>query len=307
MAVDLSIRKIRSFMVVAELNSFRRAAEQIHISPPALSTHIKELEETIGVPLLYRTTRNVELTEEGTRFLERIRPLFAGLDSVIEEFKEEADLLRGRLAIACLPTIISHFLPPMLRSLQERHPGIKLRVFDLGFSAMLEAVKSGEADLGIGGIPANHSEFDIEPFFEDGFVALVPAGHPLANKRRVKFEELSPYPFIGLKKGTSIRNALDHAMSETGTRLNIAHELIYHYTVGSMVQAGFGVSAFPSLAFPKLNFPDVIAIPVTSPNLVRKIGVIRRKGGGITPSVREFLSMLTEVRERLSPSSVRSQ
>lgn len=294
-------------MVVAEQSSFRRAAEQIHISPPALSTHIRELEETIGVPLLYRTTRNVALTEEGARFLERIRPLFSGLDSVIEEFREEADLLRGRLAVACLPTIVSHVLPPMLITLQKRHPGITIRVLDLGYSAMIAAIKSGEADLGIGAIPENHAEFDIVPLVEDGFVALVPAGHPLANKHHVSLDQLAPFPFIGLKAGTSIRDALDRAAAESGTKLHIAHELVYHYSVGSMVQAGLGIAAFPSMAFPKLNFPDVVAIPISSPHLVRKIGVIRRKGGGMSPSVREFLAMLDETKEGFAGASAENK
>ena len=290
-------------MAVAELSSFRRAAEQIHISPPALSTHIRELEETVGVPLLYRTTRNVTLTEEGARFLERIRPLFSGLDSVVEEFREEADLLRGRLAIACLPTIVSHVLPPMLLTLRKRHPGLTLRVLDLGYSAMIAAIKSGEADLGIGAIPENDSEFDVTSLVEDGFVALVPAGHPLSGKRHVSLDQLVPYPFIALKKGTSIRDALDRAAAETGIELDIMHELVYHYSVGSMVQAGLGISAFPSMAFPKLNFPDVVAIPVSSPYLVRKIGVIRRKGGGMSPSVREFLAMLEEAKGQLADTA----
>jgi DNA-binding transcriptional LysR family regulator len=292
--VDLSLRKIRSFMIVAELRSFRRAAEQIHISPPALSTHIRELEETIGVPLLHRTTRNVELTEEGARFLERIRPLFSGLDAVIEEFREEADLLRGRISIACLPSIVSHVLPPMIVTLKERHPGIALRVLDLGYSAMIGAIKSGEADLGIGPIPENDSAFDVEPLIEDGFVALVPVGHPLAGKRSVSMDELARFPFIGRKVGTSIRDALDRAVAASGTKLNIAHELVYHHSVGSMVQAGLGVTALPSMSLPTLNFPNAVAIPISSPRLARRIGVIRRKGGGISPAVREFLAMLSE-------------
>ncbi len=306
MTVDLSLRKIRSFMIVAELSSFRRAAEQIHISAPALSTHIRELEETIGVPLFFRTTRSVELTVEGVRFLEKIRPLFYGLDAVVDEFREEADLLRGRLIVACLPTIVSHVLPPMIGTFKKRHPGIALRIMDLGNSAMQEAILTGEADFGIGPIPENASVFDIKPLMEDCFMALVPKGHPLATECRLSLKDLAPFPFIGLKTGTSVRNILDRAATASGAKLNIEYELTYHYSVGSLVQAGLGVTALPSMAFPLLNFPDVVAIPITTRQLVRKIGIIRRKGGGTSPSAREFLATLTETIKGQAPPDTRA-
>jgi DNA-binding transcriptional LysR family regulator len=281
-------------MLVAELRSFRRAAERIHISPPALSTHIRELEATLGVPLLYRTTRSVELTDEGERLLERIRPLFMSLSAVIDEFHEEATLVRGRLSIACLPSIVSRLVLQPIKAITERHPGISIRVLDLGYSSMVEAIQSGEADVGIGPVPDKGARFDITPLMDDGFVALVPVGHPLAKKSKVTLAQLAQYPMIGRKVGTSIRDALDRAAAEMGISLDVSHELIYHHSVGCMVQAGLGVTALPALSLPTLNLPGTVAVPISARNLIRTIGIIRRKGGGASPAVREFLAVLSK-------------
>lgn len=143
MTGDLSLREIRSFMLVAEMNGFRRDAKQIQISPSALSTHIGELEEVIGVPLLFRTTRNVALTDSRLYFPVRMRPLFSGPDTVIEEFREEADLSRGRLTVACLPTFVATVLLLLVVTLKQRYPGIELGLMDVGYSAMQEAIRRG--------------------------------------------------------------------------------------------------------------------------------------------------------------------
>jgi len=122
----------------------------------------------------------------------------------------------------------------------------------------------------------------------------VPAGHALAKRRSVRFAELADFPFIGLKVGTSVRVALERAAAEIGLELVPTYELVYHYSVGCMVQAGLGVTALPSMALPLLNLPGLVSVPIVSPRITRTIGIIRRKGGGVSPSSREFLSVLSE-------------
>lgn len=293
MRPDLSLRKIRSFTIVAELGSFRRAAEKMHISSSALSTHVRELEEAIGVPLLHRTTRHVGLTPEGERFLARTKVLFAGLDEIVDELKEEADLLRGRLTVACIPTIIPRILPQTMATFTERFPGVSVRVLDVGSSVMAEAVKRGEVDVGIGPEPANAGELDIEPMIEDRFVAIVPEGHSLAARDEVSLAELAEFPFVGMRPGTNIRSTIDRAAADIGIEIKPAYEFVYHYSVGAMVEAGLGVTALPSLPFPFLNIPNVVMLPLAAPVVSREIYLIRRKGGGLSPAAREFIEVLT--------------
>jgi len=292
---DLSLRKIRSFTMVAELGSFRRAAEQINISPSALSIHVRELEEALGVPLLYRTTRHVELTIEGERFLSRTQALFAGLDEIVDELKEEADLLRGRVTVACIPTFIARVLPPAMAAYTARFPGVSIQVLDIGSAAMAEAVKSGAADVGIGPAPEKAEGLEIEPMIDDRFVAVVPAGHPLANRREVSLAELAEFPFIGLNLGNSIRTVINRTAAEIGIEIKPAYEFVYHYSVGAMVAAGLGVTAVPMITFPLLNAPNLVTLPIASPTISREICLIRRKGGGLSPAVKEFITVLKTV------------
>lgn len=281
--------------MVAELGSFRRAAEKIHISPSALSIHVRELEEAIGVPLLYRTTRHVELTVEGERFLSRTQALFAGLDEIVDELKEEADLLRGRLTVACIPTFIARVLPPVMATFADKFPGVSLRVLDIGSAAMAEAVKNGEVDVGIGPSPERAEMLDIEPMIEDRFIAVVPAGHPLAGRRDVSLAALAEFPFIGLNLGNSIRTEIDRTAAEIGIEIKPAHEFVYHYSVVAMVAAGLGVTAVPVITIPLLNAPNLVTLPITPPMISRKICLIRRKGGGLSPAVKEFITVLKAV------------
>lgn len=294
MRPDLSLRKIRSFTMVAELGSFRRAAEKIHISPSALSIHVRELEEAIGVPLLYRTTRHVELTVEGERFLARTQALFAGLDEIVDELKEEADLLRGRLTVACIPTFIARVLPPAMATFTKKFPGVSVSMLDIGSAAMAEAVTSGEADVGIGPVPERARGLDIKPMLEDRFVAVVPAGHPLASRREVSLAALAKFPFIGLNLGNSIRTAIDRTAADIGIEIKPVYEFVFHYSVGAMVDAGLGVTAVPKIAIPLLNAPNLVTLPITSPMISRKICIIRRKGGGLSPAAKAFIVVLTE-------------
>lgn len=222
---------------------------------------------------------------------------------IVEELRDEADLVRGRITIACIPTFVSRVLPPMMVALKKQHPGIALRVLDTGSSSMIAAVTAGEVDLGIGPLPESESELDLEPLLEDSFVAVVPAGHELAGKSKIRLDELAEYPFIGLKSGHSVLGALERAAAEAGTPLKMTHALVYHHSVGSMVQAGLGVTAVPSMAVPLLNFPDIVAIPIDSQRLVRKVGVLRRKGGGSSPAVKKFLALLFEMIGSLETST----
>jgi DNA-binding transcriptional LysR family regulator len=156
-------------------------------------------------------------------------------------------------------------------------------------------VEDDEADFGIGKAPDNGRDFEITPLFQDFFVALVPSGHPLAGRKQIRFAELARFPFIRLKSSEGMISDLNKAVEKSGAVLNPVFELTHYYSIGRMVQAGFGITAMPQMALPMVNLTGLVAIPIVAPHVIREITIIRRKGAELSPSAQKFLSILMEV------------
>jgi LysR family carnitine catabolism transcriptional activator len=191
-----SLSKIRSFSAVAAHGSLRKAAEQLNLSQPALSAHIRDLEETLGVPLFYRTTRSVRLTLDGERFLVRARRVIDELDSAVGELRDQATLQCGRVVVACVTTISCHVLPKVLATFCQRYPGITVQVLDDAAQVLAQRVSDRTADIGIGPFPERAGDLQFTSLAHDRFVAVLPQYHPLCRAPKVRLRELLKYPLL---------------------------------------------------------------------------------------------------------------
>jgi LysR family carnitine catabolism transcriptional activator len=289
MSVGLSLPRIRNFIAVAEERQFRRAAERVGLSQPALSAQLRELEEFLGAALLSRTTRSVRLTAEGEKFLVRARNILADLQSAVLEVRDHASLRRGRLAVASIPSAASRILPEVVAGFMQRFPGIDVQMIELSAQDVGRAVTSGNADLGITPTPDRNSELSFSFLLRDRFVGLVPKTSRLARQRRVKLEALFEYPLIATVPGTSIYATLERACREHGKSLRVAHSVTQHQTVVAMVGAGLGVALLPSLSLSENT--DVAQVMVVSPQISRDVGVVHRKGE-MSSAANEFIAGL---------------
>ncbi|HZD89255.1 MAG TPA: LysR substrate-binding domain-containing protein, partial [Pseudolabrys sp.] len=202
MSVGLSLPRIRNFVAVAEERQFRRAAERVGLSQPALSAQLRELEEFLGASLLSRTTRSVHLTAEGEKFLVRARNILADLEAAVLEVRDHASLRRGRLAVAAIPSVASQLLPEVVADFMGQFPGIDVQMIELGSQDVEQCVSSGRADLGLAPAPERNSELAFSFLLRDHFVGVVPVSSRLARQRRVKLEVLFEYPLIATGPGT---------------------------------------------------------------------------------------------------------
>ena len=293
--MNLSLAKIRSFIAVAEHGSFRKASTHVHLSQPALSTHVRDLEQSLGIALLSRTTRSVRLTPAGEQFLIRARRAISELQSVVLELEDQAALRRGRVTVACVPTIASSSLPSVLAAFARRFPAIHVQLLDEVADTIYQRVRSGAADFGIGPEPRATGEIAFEPLVDDHFVAVFPRDHKLARRRNVRLRELAAYPFLSLAAGTNVRDILDRAFSAQGFALNPVYDVCHHYTLGGMVQAGLGISALPSMSLSILGHPGLKTARIVDPEVIRVIGVLRRPGELPTPAAAEFMNTLWDV------------
>src|SRR4029077_431395 len=147
--IDFDLNDLLSFRAVAELSSFRKAAESVHLSQPAFSRRIDKLEQALGVRLLERTTRRVTLTAVGRDFARKVSQLLEDLDNTLLGIRGVAATRMGEVAIACVPSTVYYFLSQVISRYHERYPKIRVKVFDASANDVLSVVSSGEADFGL--------------------------------------------------------------------------------------------------------------------------------------------------------------
>ena len=296
-----SLNKIRSFISVAEHSSFRRASEDLLLSQPALSTHVRDLEAELGVVLLSRTTRSIRLTAAGEHFLIRAKRIVSELQSVMLELKDQAELRRGRVTIACLPTIASSSLPAVLATFARHHPGVHVEVLDEVADVLYQRVLSGEADVGIGPAQPHKQDLEFIAMVDDHFRAVFPSDHAFAGRKTVKLAELVKHPFLTLASHTNVRSILDRAFEDSGHVVDPKYVFCHHYTLGGMVEAGLGITALPSMSLSILGHPRLMSARIVEPQVTRVIGVLRRRNDVLSPAATAFLAAVWEVFRKVSP------
>jgi len=281
---NVNLKQLRSFVVVADEGSFVRAAAVLHISQPALSQCIRQLEDQIGSPLFHRTTRRVQLTALGLSFLPHARHLLRQFDGVISDLKDVVARKRGRVVVACLPSVAYRLMPRVVAANERLHPGVRITVRDTNMKGVVEAVTSGEADLGIGSLAPDRPELGSRVLARDGFNAVFPKHSPLARKRGVRWKDLADLPFVAMTNETGVRELVDMATEQSGIRLNIVAEVSNIATLFGMLEEGIGISALPGLVLPR-DEHSFIRHARFADNLVeRTIRVFWRAGIGLSPS-----------------------
>src|SRR4029079_217525 len=171
MSMNFDLGDLRAFIAVAELASFRAAAETIHLSQPALSRRIEKLEDALGVRLFDRDTRNVELTAVGRDFSRKARALLDNLEDILLGVRDAVPNRWGQVALACVPSTVHYFLPAVLRDYHARFPRIRVRILDEGANEVLSAVAHGEVEIGVGITGSDEPTLEFEPLLTEAFVA----------------------------------------------------------------------------------------------------------------------------------------
>jgi DNA-binding transcriptional LysR family regulator len=294
--MNLDLGDLRAFVAVAERGSFHAAASDIHLSQPALSRRIAKLEGALGVRLLERTTRKVELTTVGRDFARKARDLLNGLDQSLLGISEIAERMSGEVTIACVPSAVRYLLPKVLQQYHEKYPRILLRIADEGAGDVLSSVARGDADFGVNYIGAHEPNIEFEPVLKEAFVVACRKDHELAKRRKVTWAELGKYDYMTVAKASGNRFLLDLALADTPGRPRSFCEVRHVMTVVSLVEAGLGIAAVPQLAMPPRDHPTLASIPLVEPAVTRTVGLIRRRGIALSPAAQQLYDMVLAAR-----------
>lgn len=290
--MNLTLRQLRAFVLLAEAGNFTVAAQHMHITQSALSALIKELEQGVGLRLFDRHTRMVALTAAGANFRPVAEKMLADLEHAVRELHDLASLRRGRVRIVASTVIAAGLLSPAFEVFRRSHPEIQFVLRDVAEEQIIATVKSGAVDFGIATSGGESQSLNETPLFDDRFIALFPTGHPLARKSRIAWRELQEQPFIALAPESPIRKLIDTAVAKAGLRLDVVNEVSFATTVLSLVGAGMGVSVLPVNNHPYLPAFKVHAAELIDPLVTRKISIFTPAHRSLPPAAEAFMAFL---------------
>lgn len=245
----MELRHLRYFVAVAEERHFGRAAERLHIAQPPLSQQIRRLESELGEPLLYRTTRSVELSPAGEVLLQRAREILAAAEAAVADARRAAHGEYGRLAVGFTGSSTYEMLPALAAALRRELPGVALELRgELLTPAQVARLIDGTLDLGLLRPPVRERELSIEVLRSEPLIAVLPESHPLAALDSVPLEQLGAEPFVTYPSHfrSVLHDAVQDACEAHGFKPRAAHEVAETATLVSFVAAGLGVSLVPA-------------------------------------------------------------
>ncbi|MEE3849241.1 LysR substrate-binding domain-containing protein [Gordonia sp. LSe1-13] len=292
----MELRHLRYFRAVAEELHFGRAAERLHIAQPPLSQQIRQLEDELGVTLLVRSTRKVELTPAGRAYLERVDAILDAVDVAGLQAQRIAEGRQGRLAIGCVGSATYSLLPRYVRALRDELPDLDVSVRgEMLAPAQLSALMSGEIDLALLRPPAGDAEVVVETIRRDRLFVALPDGHPRGGDRTIRLETLRDAEFIvHAGHGRSVLNGIVAAMcSAAGFVPQIRHEVTETSTLVTLVAAGLGVAVVPEPTS-ALGVAGVRYLPL-APGAPTIDLAVARLAADPPPAIRHALAVLRRV------------
>ena len=291
--------QLASFLEVAKLQSFSRAAEKIYRTQPAVSAQVRLLEQECGERLFDRSGKKVMLTPAGEilhRYAQRIIDLNKEALQAIAELNQTA---RGKLHLGANEATCLYVLPKTFARFKELYPLVQISIYRNFSHKILQKVQEGAVELGIVTLPLTASNVEIIPLFRDELQVVVPASHALAKKRSATVEEVATFPLILPKTGRT-RVVMDRLLRDYRQFLQVSMELASVETIKKFVGAGLGISLISrTYAQPEVAAGLLKLIPLEGLKIHRELGLIYRRDRYLSLPAKVFIEV---VRETAKPS-----
>ena len=292
--MNVTLRQLRAFVAVAQAGSFTDAAANLHITQSALSGLIKELEQALGVQVVHRTTRKLQLSDIGKEFLPLSARILEDLDTALQAIAGLKELRFGVVRVSVPQLMACTLMAEAVGVFAQTFPQLDVRLVDCDVEEVLPKVQSGEVDLGIGPERSNLQDIAAQPLFEMPFMAVFPPAHALARSRRLTWADLLHYPLISLQGEYSqmLRTELQGAADSPGFAPQ--KEVAFMTTALSMVSAGLGVTVCLPYARSLTRLYGLEVRPISRPTLRRRFYLLTRKDRTLSPAARSFADFFVD-------------
>ncbi len=287
-----TIRQMRALVAVARTGSFTLAAELLHVTQSALSGQIKELELLLGVKVVERSTRRVQLSDVGRELAPLFDKMLQDLDGAMSDIASRKALRKGVVRVAAPQMMSCTLLPQVIAAYREQYPEVQVKLVDCPVDNVAGRVFSGEVDVGIGPERDCPAEIDAQPLCELPFVIVCPPQHPLARRRAVGWSDVGAHPFIALQGQFTERLLRDMHLRDQS--FSPYHEVTFMTTALAMVAAGLGITACLPYAAPMVELYGLKMRRLTAPDLTRKFFLYTKATRSPSPATSRFIELLGE-------------
>jgi len=285
---------LRLFVAIADERSLTRAAEREHLALAAVSKRISDMEGQLGVSLLYRQPKGVELTPAGHALLHHARNLLDGLQQMDADLSEFSQGVKGHVRIHANTSAVIEFLPEDLSAFARLHPEVKIDLEERVSSDTLRALREGLTDIGIfaGHMPAE--DIQVFGYREDRLALVTPREHPLATREEIALRDAAGFDFIGLQQDASLHALLQQSAQQMGMPLRLRIQVRSFEAICRMIHTGMGIGVLPEQVVRNyLPALDVAIIPLTDLWARRELTIGVRNLESLSVTARQLLEHLT--------------
>jgi DNA-binding transcriptional LysR family regulator len=298
--INWSVREIDVFLALADTLNYRRAADRVHLSQPAVSGVITRFEQSVDAKLFDRSTRSVRLTAAGIALREQAVLLRANVDAAAQAVRDVVELRAGRVRMAVLPSLAASAAPAALARFTAAHPQVRVEMQDTLSGPAFDLVRAGQVDFAVTAANPAYADLAYTPLVADRFVLLLPPAHKLARGRRpLRWADTAELTHISMPQPTSVRQYADEAFLQQGRRFQPRYEVEHLATINAMVAAGLGVAALPELAALVAQGGGVVRRRLVEPDLPRPVGLVTPQGRSLSPAAQTMVALLREELDRL--------
>lgn len=292
--MNITLRQLKVFSSVAKHLSFTRAAEELHLTQPAVSMQVKQLEGQLEIPLFEQLGKKIYLTEAGTEVQHYSRAITQQLDDMATALSNLKGLEHGKLRIS-VATTANYFAPHLLAAFTRRYPGVNVILDVTNRQTLLHQLAENEVDMVIMGTPPAEMELESEPFMENPLVLIAPPAHHLVGKKGITLKALEQEVFLLREQGSGTRNAMERFFAAHDISITASMEVSSDEAIKQSVQAGLGLGVMSQdavemeLTLGRLKILDVSDFPIQ-----RHWYLVHRKGKRLSAIAEAFKGFLLD-------------
>ena len=288
----MELRELKSFVTAAKFRSISKAATDLGLGQPTVTTHIKKLEKELNMVLFDRVTRPIRLTLSGQTIFDLSQPLLDGLDSLAVRTSEAEE--RGPVTVASTPDIIPHTLLRVVKVFNSLYPNVYLRIQSATRTEVIGMVRTGEVDAGVIQHPDRGDDLHFEPLFLYERVLIAPKGHELLSTPMTSLDSIAKYPLLLMARGTYTRHILEQQLQKRGLQYEVIMELDSMDMIKKFVTIGMGVSVGPRLAIEEEDLDNLGMVSLANFLPVDQAGLITLPGKTLSTPAGQFISVLRD-------------
>jgi DNA-binding transcriptional LysR family regulator len=281
------------FVHVIEVGSITQGAGRMHLAVAAASTRIRNMEATLGTPLLHRERQGVHPTEAGRTLLHHAQLLLQQAERMRGDLAEYAHGLRGQVRLMSNTNALTEFLPEPLSAFLAAHPQVNIDLEERLSDEIVGAVADGTADIGIVAGTVEMTGLEVLPFRVDRFVLVVATNHPLSTAKRIAFSEVLDFDFVGLDRASALQRFLSEKAERIGRRLRLRVQLRSFDAVCRLVECNVGIGVVPAtIAERQSKTMSIHRIELSDEWAVRKLTICMRRQADLPAYARELVRHL---------------